>query len=67
MINVTVGRKAKTLNGNVVKIVGGAILNYCDTGVIEANDRDVILVQCENESGDTEYWLAHQLSGVEEE
>lgn len=67
MINVTVGRKAKTLNGNVVKITGGAILNYCDTGVLEANERDVILVQCENRSGDTEYWLAHQLSGVEEE
>ncbi|WP_195971997.1 hypothetical protein [Enterococcus gallinarum] len=67
MASLTVGVKARTLNNSIVKIIGGSLLNYCDTGLLGAKDPIVILAQCENESGDTEYWLASQLIELPEE
>lgn len=62
---MTIGTKYKTLLGNMVEVTGAAVANYFIKEIFGSNSTTVIICECENESGETEYWLSNQLVPVE--
>lgn len=61
---MTIGTKYKTLSGNTVEVTGAAVANYFIKEIFSPNSATVIICECENESGETEYWLSNQLMPV---
>lgn len=58
---IKLNKRYKTIDNEIVKALGASVLNCADTGIIEKTDSTVILVHCEIESGESQYWLDWQL------
>lgn len=65
-MEINLNKNYKTLNNEIVKVVGASVLNYADTMIIEENEPTVILVHCEKANGEYSYWLDWQLKEVVE-